>query len=306
MLATLLTTPLAREEIPSVLAWRDTCEARVGDLSVPIDRALVAGLHADRVGYAFAAGYQIALHVLAPGLERSKSASFCATERGSAHPRAMATTLDPDRSCLVVSGEKTFSTMASDADVLFVVAARGTSDSALRQLALVRVPARAPGVHIENVPTLAFIPEITHARVTFARVAVAPEDVFPGDGYVRYLKPFRTLEDLYVHAAILGHLARIARLYEWPHDALEGLLVLAAAVRALGEARVEAVTTHVALAGVLASTRRWLDENDAHWAVVEPLVRERWRRDLPLLGIAEPARMRRTVRAWERLVPVHP
>ena len=33
---------------------------------------------------------------------------------------------------------------------------------------------------------------------------VEPEEVLPGDGYLRYLKPFRTVEDLYVQAALLG------------------------------------------------------------------------------------------------------
>ncbi len=303
LLDTLLTAPLARDEIPSGEAWRARLDDLTRDLSSPIDRAFVGGLHADRLGYAFAAGYQAALHALAPDLAGARiTASFCATEQGGVHPRAIATRLEARDTHFVVTGEKSFSTMASDANVLFVVTTRGTRADGTNDLAMVRVSARAPGVRIENLPTPPFVPEITHARVTFDQVSVAPGDVLPGDGYARYLKPFRTIEDLHVHAALVGHFVRLARQYGWPHESIERALVLVAAVRGLRDARVDAAGTHLALAGVLGATRRWLDESEPHWALVDPVVRGRWQRDLPLLGVAGSARARRTDRAWESVL----
>ncbi|MEI8259206.1 MAG: acyl-CoA dehydrogenase family protein, partial [Deltaproteobacteria bacterium] len=241
-------------------------------------------------------------HALAPDLARGQLASFCATEEGGAHPRAMATRLETDGARLFVTGQKRFGTMASDADVLFVLATRGARDDGTNDLALVRVPVGARGVRVENLPATPFVPEITHARVTLERVAVEPRDVFPGDGYARYLKPFRTHEDLHVHAAVLGHLLRIARLHGWPRDAIERALALVVAIRALLDARVGAAGTHLALAGVLAATGRWLEESEAHWSLVDADVRARWLRDRALLGVAGSARARRTERAWESIL----
>ena len=51
---------------------------------------------------------------------------------------------------------------------------------------------------IEDRPPTPFAPEIPHARITLANVTVRDEDVLPGDGYARYLKPFRTIEDTFV------------------------------------------------------------------------------------------------------------
>src|SRR5690606_8056571 len=96
------------------------------------ERALWGGFEADRLGYAFVAGYQAALdRLLAIAAvdavpRRSQRMSLAATESGGAHPRAIATTLEaqPDGS-FVLRGEKTFATLASAADELLVVASIG-------------------------------------------------------------------------------------------------------------------------------------------------------------------------------------
>ena len=79
-------------EVDTLAAWWDaTAPARVGG-DTPIDRALVGGACADRLGFAFAAGYAEALHALVPAT-RDRLAVLCATEDGGAHPRAIRTTL---------------------------------------------------------------------------------------------------------------------------------------------------------------------------------------------------------------------
>src|SRR5262245_25603109 len=99
--------------------------------------------------------------------------------------------------------------MASAAQSLLVVASTGNVDGKNR-LRVVRVPANAAGVRIE--PAVApFVPEIAHARVTLDGVRVSAGDLLPGDGYDDYLKPFRTIEDLHVHGALLGYLIGVAR-----------------------------------------------------------------------------------------------
>src|SRR4051812_36097845 len=53
----------------------------------PLDAAVVGGVNADRLGWAFLAGYQAALRVLDPELPAEALAAFCATEARGVHPR---------------------------------------------------------------------------------------------------------------------------------------------------------------------------------------------------------------------------
>ena len=49
-----------------------------------------------------------------------------------------------------------------------------------------------------------------------ARLVHGEADLLPGDGYDIYLKPFRTIEDIHVHAALIGYLVGVARRLEAP------------------------------------------------------------------------------------------
>ena len=87
-------------------------------------------------------------------------------------------------------------------------------------LRMVRVPTDAPGVTLA--PSSApFVPEIPHAEVTLDHVHVATDAVLPGDGYTEYVKPFRTVEDAHVHAALLGYLIGIARRHDFDRLLIE-------------------------------------------------------------------------------------
>jgi hypothetical protein len=265
----------------------------------PVDRAFVGGFHADRVGYAFAAGYQCALHAIDPTLPVERIASFCATESGGAHPRSIATSLVEDgRGAFVLTGSKRWSTMAPDADVLLVIATRGKRADGQNDLVVVRVAADAPGVKRAAMETTKFIPEITHAEITFDETHVMPEAILPGDGYTQYLKAFRTVEDIHVHAAILGHLVRVARLYAWPQKFVQHAVALGVALRSVGTMPTESATTHIALAGVIDASRDLVEHSAEYWPRVDDDVRHRWQRDLPLLQVADNARTQRTERAW--------
>jgi hypothetical protein len=162
------------------------------------------------------------------------------------------------------------------------------------------VSTSAPGVRIT--PTSApFVPEIPHAEVDLDHVVVAEADLLPGDGYDAYLKPFRTVEDAHVHAALAGYLIGVARRHEW-HDLVERLLAVALATRAVALADPALPTTHVALAGVLALAGREVEEVEARWrAQVDDPEHVRWQRDRALLQVATTARLARRDRAWERL-----
>ena len=82
----------------STAEWWAQHRAVTGSCLTRIDEAIVGGFAADRVAYAFAAGYQAALRALVPDLSRESIASFCATEQGGAHPRNIQTSLTPTQS----------------------------------------------------------------------------------------------------------------------------------------------------------------------------------------------------------------
>src|SRR4051794_21930260 len=83
-----------------------------------VERAVVGGARADRVGYAFALGYTAAVEALAGDV----SAALCATEDGGNHPQAIETRLVDGR----VTGKKAWATLADRADHLLIVARDGS------------------------------------------------------------------------------------------------------------------------------------------------------------------------------------
>jgi alkylation response protein AidB-like acyl-CoA dehydrogenase len=266
-------------------SWEDLCEAT----GTPVERAVVGGARADRAGYAFAIGYTAALEALA-GEPR---AAFCVTEDGGNHPRAIETRLVDGR----VTGTKRWATLADRAAHLLVVARDGTDPSGRPRLRVVRVPRDAPGVTLE-LSAAAFVPEIAHARVTLDGAA---GEVLPGDGYADYVKPFRTVEDIHVHAALVGYWFGVARQHGFAHALIERLAMTAAALVALAAEDARAPASHVALGGALAASAALVGELEAAWASAPDEEWTRWQRDRAILQVAGKARDQRLARAWEAL-----
>jgi alkylation response protein AidB-like acyl-CoA dehydrogenase len=307
LLQHLVASPAAPENpaplTSSLVGWID----RLGDcpFEASIDRAAWAGFESDRLGYAFAGGYDAALRRLIPGARR---ASLAATEKGGAHPRAIETRLDP--ASMTLHGTKTFVTLAGTAEELFVVASKGTTPDGRNALVLVRVKTNASGVTIEHRPPTPFAPEIPHAIVRFDGAIVSPEDVLPGDGYDVYLKPFRTIEDAHVLAATCGLVVRTARAHGLGGGIAERGLAFACALRSIGDASPSRPEVHLALAGLFLEVRELLEASDREWDKVAgesatAAWRERWKRDLGLLLVAETVRQKRTEAAqvavgWKR------
>ncbi len=308
----MLTAPATRVPHANLASW--TVHLEQCPFRGFVERALWGGFHADRLGYAFAAGYGAALARLfdhaASAQRLSTSRPFpdpplrgpialAATETGGAHPRAIATRLDKQGGALHLHGEKTFVTLASVADELLVVASRGVEADGKNRLRLVRVPARARGVTTTPRPETPFAPEIPHAIVGFEGVVVEDRDVLPGDGYDVWLKPFRTIEDVHVLAATIGYLAGVGRNHAWPRATLAEIASTALALIDGGARDPSAPLTHVILEGLFATVRRLLATLD--WDKVEPEERARWHRDAPLMLVAENARAARAEAAWKRL-----
>lgn len=196
-----------------------------------------------------------------------------------------------------LTGTKRYVTGGARADLLLVLATTGQADGR-NQLVLVRVDPRAPGVRIDPGPPTPFVPDVPHATVTFDGARVEPEALLPGDGWTRWVKPFRTHEDLHVHAALLAHVLALGLRAGWPRELLEEGSALLAGCRGLAGRDASAPSTHLALAGLLRLGRRWLDAGRDRWSLLDESTRAGLARDLQLLDVAARARAKRTDVAW--------
>jgi acyl-CoA dehydrogenase len=282
----------------SLLAWWEATAEQRGKWETPVERAMAGGACADRIGFAFAGGYGEALRALVPG--SSGITALCATEEGGAHPKAIQTRLEATgNGGYVVTGRKKWATVATVASSLLVVVSTGV-ESGVNRLRVVRIAANAPGVRLTPA-SAPFVPEIPHAEVELDRVAVSESDVLLGDGYDEYLKPFRTVEDVHVHAALVGYLVGVARRHRFGQATVEQLLMLGIATRAIAQLDAKAAPTHVALAGLLASVPRVVEEVEREWAAAPDDEWIRWQRDRALMKVAGSARAARRERAWSTL-----
>ena len=294
-----LLTGAADGSIASAIALKTHGARTPGDT---VERAALGGLAASGVGWAFACGYEAALARLDPETARDGSlAALCATEEGGGHPRAIHTTLTPSGEVgrYVLTGRKAWVTLGAEAEVLLVVASVGVDPQGRTRLRVARVPSTRTGVRLEPGGATPFAPEIGHARAVFEGVLVDEAELLPGDGYATALKPFRTIEDTHVMAALLGWGIGVARRNGWARAWTDEAVALVVTLRAVGAAPPADPGTHIALAGALAGTKRLLSAGS--WDRVETSVRTAWERDRPLLDVASTVRAARLEAAWRTL-----
>jgi acyl-CoA dehydrogenase len=309
-LAPLLTQVLSwRGPAPSceqVSDWWPAWLAIVAEHASPIARAVAGGAQADRAGWAFAAGYQASLRALLraqPGLLPDDAMSvFCVSEKSGNRPADIQCRLEPMPGGYRLSGAKSWATLGPAGNFLLVAARLPPHDAARPQLRMVRVRAEAPGVTITLMPPTAFVPEVPHARLTFEEVVIADDEVLPGDGYERYIKPFRTVEDIHVTAALLACALAEACRRDWPTAWRERAAMSLLGFEALSQLDPAAPLTQLALTGALAGSSALFEEANAWWqATPKDPASLRWARDARLFAVASGVRQQRALRAWERL-----
>ncbi len=289
-----LTLLAVRERLPSLATLTDTYAAlldRLGPVS-PFHLAVLGGQAMPSPGLAFLVGYQAALRVLWPSAPASLGA-ICATEQHSLRPADLHTRL----AGLRLDGRKDFVTAGDAADWL-LVAARSEPQGQAPRLSLVVVYPGEPGVRLEALPALPFMPEISHSRLHLDNALC---ERLAGDGWDAYVKPFRSLEDLYVLSAMLGWLYGCGQDHGWPR-ALQLRLVglLGSCAEATRQSPV-AATSHVLLAGVFEQFAALAPQLDDAFAGSPAKLAEVWMRDRGLLTLAGGARQKRLEKAIETL-----
>jgi hypothetical protein len=282
------------DPIESVAAWWDRHRAIALAYPEPILAAIACAAGTDRLGWAFGSGYQCAGRAL---VRRSFDgiAALCATESAGAHPRNIETRLERG----LLFGTKSFVTFGMDAEVLIVIASEGHAPDGRNLLRAVLVDRGAPGVEAEPFDAAPFVPEISHASIRFDGAAGTLLD---GDGYLSYLKPFRTIEDTHVMAAAIAHAVTLSLAGGFANAFAEP--ALAALLSLVEIARMPPLdpVTHLALAGALESTRALAEIVDARATGLPKDLADRWSRDRALFGVAEKARHQRRTSAWLALM----
>ncbi|MCY3968700.1 MAG: acyl-CoA dehydrogenase family protein [Acidobacteria bacterium] len=271
---------------------------------------LLGGFLADRPAWAMVAGHQGAVRRLAwecGGLHLMPEGgivAFCASEEGGAHPRAVHSSLvatsDGD---FRLNGQKRWATLAPSATALLLIASVGREDgrNLLRALC---VPSDRPGIGISAMDLgkrVTANPEVRHAVIDLNEVPVAPAELLGGDGYADAIKPFRTIEDLYIGAAMTAYNLALARRWGWPEEAVEDLLLLLATAEALAFGPLDEPAAHLGVSALGRATARVRDAHAGYWDLVDGEAAAAWRRATSGGGVAARAKELRRQAAWRRL-----
>lgn len=285
--------PTARLDQPACLrTWFADLVERLAQPE-PFTLAVLGGRAAPSPGLAFLSGYQAALRALCADAPAGLGA-LCATEGRSLRPADLQTRFDGAR----VQGHKSY-VAAGDAADWLLVSAREEADGESPRLALLRLPMRSEGVTLEVGPLLPLMPDVPHARL---RLDAVLAERLPGDGWNDYVKPFRSLEDLYVQSALTAWLYGVGQACGWSQALQLRLLAQLAAASELSRLAPGEATTHVLLGALFAGFEALTPQVDealqagpAHW-------NQLWQRDRGILGMAGAARAKRLEKAWQRFI----
>jgi hypothetical protein len=302
VLPQLAASQAAASPCESVADWWPRHRAIAAGHPDPIHQAIVGGFVADRVGWAFASGYQAALRALFPDAPADRICALCVTEADGNSPKAIKSSLRRNSTHWFLNGAKRWTTLGPDGSLFFVAARDEAASDRRASIKVVRVSSDSPGLKIQTMPATRFVPEVPHAQLQFENLKLADAEILPGDGYDQYVKPFRTVEDIHVQAAVLSYLMREGQRLRWPEGWLERLSALLAALGKIADMPAAHAETHIALAGALAIGSGLIGECEEFWKkhAIDPAAL-RWARDRELLKVASGAREQRTKRAWEKL-----
>ena len=279
-----------RERLPAVADLAEgfaTLLQQLGSVT-PFELAVAGGRRMATPGLAFLVGYQAALRMLWPSAPPSLGA-LCATEQRSLRPADMQTRLTDLR----LTGQKDFVTAGDAADWL-LIAARSEQPGESPRLSLAVVYPGEPGVRVEKLPALPLMPDVSHGRL---HLDDALCELLAGDGWDAYVKPFRTLEDVYVLSAMTAWLYGVGQDSGWPQPLQLRLLALLAGCAEVSRQPPNNPAGHVLLGGLFAQFDGLKTEVDQALRDGNPEWAAMWQRDQSVMQLAAGARAKRLTKA---------
>ncbi len=290
-----------RNEFRDFIHFKQIYHQESSEWDIPIDRAVLGGFISDRLSYSFWAGIQS----LFPELPVDSIVSFCVTEESGNHSKNIMTRLIENGSnsngekIWRLNGKKKFITSALEADILLVAVSVGYSSDGMNILRIVSLNSNNPGIDIESMKEIIVTPEFSHCYIRFNNVEIHEEQIYKEDAHTEYMKPFRTVEDIYVAIAVLAYLFSAACRYGWPRGVKEDLTGLIIAFRALSRDDPKAPDVHIALGSLLFQLKRFFESTESLWNKADDAVVNAWKRDISIINIAEEAQSLRLKKAWE-------
>jgi len=277
----------------TVHAWCATHQQLAAQFPDALDLALVAGFTADRLAFGFASAHQSAARAAMPQLPKDRICAVAAIEGGRVHPRTLETRLTSEGpSHALVRGQKPLVKLGTAAQVVAVLAREGT-DRFGDSTCMVLIDVTRAGVTLSALPAFPFAPEVPSGALRLEDVQVTQEEVLLGEGHAEYFVPFRALEDLHQEAALTGYLLQVARRTGWPQQCVQGLLAVAASLKALALLDPTSRPLQVGLMGAMKFVRSPLIQPPGVWDRAEAETQRRWNRDLNLLEMLDRDRARR-------------
>ena len=286
---------------PDFAAWRAGFACR----GTPFQAAVAAGLSAGQLAFCFAGGYQAALRCLLPSLPATAFGALLLSEGKRQRPEELTTTLTPrGDGGFRLEGEKSWVTGALSADPLLVIARRGTDADGRVSAALVVLPPGLDGIRIEERRDMPFLAAVPHGRALFTGVEVEAAMVVEGDGWRDHARPFRTIEDVHVLAAMAAHAARQSVRDGWSPSLQAALLSCLARLSGCAQYAPGDPSGHLLLAAAERELQGCVAQINELLAGRDDDFPRDWRANHLLVALAAPARAKRLEKAVATLLAV--
>ena len=256
-----------------------------------LQAVLSVSLKVSSIGQAFAVGYRCALQALLPELNASQWVAMCVTEPQGNHPKQIQTQVTPDG---LVSGQKSFVTMAELSQQLIVIAKSGEmGERPILKAVLLQQPSQ--GVSLQVMKAMNLVPDIGHGQIALEN---AQGVILPGDGHNDYSKRFRYLEDIHVLMAFVSLIFSMSVRYQLPAFISEKCLLLINSL--LTQELLDEPWQHLHIAAAFDSFEKIVGDFEASFDSVPESFKSDWLRDKKLFSIANKAKLARTekARAW--------
>lgn len=301
----LLSSSIERKTFNTMADWFKDFNQQTRRFDAPIDRAILGGRLSLNMSFAFVSAYQSAIETLFKPQDILLS-SFCVTEEKGNHPRNIETRLFKKAGQLFISGSKKFVSGANDSQCLYVACrdereGNGLDSEGRPLIKMVKLFAESEGLDIQAMPALGFVPDVSHGKVFLNKLAISEQQICEGDGYIHYVKAFRSVEDLYVLAAITAYRLGEAVEGKWPTATLERHISLILAIRSLSKMDLNSSAAHIAISACRTSFEELIAQTNSLYEQSKPESYQWWCRDQVLLNVAKTAHQKRTQKAWEMI-----
>jgi acyl-CoA dehydrogenase len=183
------------------------------------EKAVFSGFSSSQLSFAFLSGYEAACYFIS----KKRLSCVCVTENTKGSPSKSINTriTKIDENFSTLKGEKSFVTFGEHCKYLLIFA---KDDEGVVRCVLLN--SNQQGIEFESpVKKLNFLNEIPHSKIKLD-LKISNEWILKGDGYIHYLKPFRTIEDIHVFGSFLGYFIRVGRLSHWSENLLIKMLKL--------------------------------------------------------------------------------